>query len=109
MKPIWILLAVAMAAMAAEPIPLSLKRAVEIATSPEGSARIQLAGEAANVAAGRQAESRAALLPNLDATAHFQNATRNLEALGLRLDSPIPGFQLPTFVGPFNNVDARVT
>ena len=30
-------------------------------------------------------------------------------ALGYPLQSPIPGFQFPTFVGPFTILDARVT
>src|ERR1044071_8446621 len=97
------------ACWAADPLQLSLKRAVEIATSPEGSARIQLAGEAVKAAESRQSQARAALLPNLDGSFTAQNLTRNLEAMGVRFESPIPGFQFPTFVGPFTTVDARVT
>ena len=38
-----------------------------------------------------------------------QNMTRNLAAVGIQIDSPIPGFQIPTFVGPFTTMDARVS
>ena len=100
MKRVWTLV-LTTAAWAADPLQLSLKRAVEIATSPEGSAKIQLADEAVKVAGNRQAQARAALLPNVDGTFTAQNLTRNLEALGVSFQSPIPGFQFPTFVGPF--------
>jgi len=109
MKQISLLMFCVFAARAADPLPLSLKRAVEIATSPEGSAKIQLAEEAVKVAESRKAQARAVLLPNLDGTFAVQNLTRNLEAMGVRFQSPIPGFQFPTFVGPFTTVDARVT
>jgi hypothetical protein len=52
---------------------LSMKRAVEIAMSPEGSARIQLADEAVKQAQSRSAQARAALLPNLDGYISEQN------------------------------------
>jgi outer membrane protein TolC len=31
----------------------------------------------------------------------------NLAAQGLRINVPVPGFQFPTVIGPFNNFDAR--
>ncbi len=48
-------------------LDLSLHRAIEIATSPEGNANIQLSGEALKQAQARSAEARAALLPDLEA------------------------------------------
>jgi outer membrane protein TolC len=57
----------------------------------------------------RRQQSRASLLPDLSAAYTQQNLTRNLQALGLRLTSPIPGLQIPTFVGPFTTIDARVS
>lgn len=89
------------------PVKLSLARAVELAISPEGNARLQLADEAVKQAQSRSAQARAALLPDLEATVGQQNQTRNLAAMGIRLDAPIPGFQFPTFVGPFNTFDVR--
>jgi outer membrane protein TolC len=90
------------------PLRLSMKRAVELATSPEGNASIQIAGEAVKQAQSREAQARAALLPALDAAVTEQNLTRNLAAMGIRIVSPFPGFLFPTFVGPFNVFDARV-
>ena len=108
-----LLLLVAGLALAAGPLPLSLKRAVEVAISPEGSTSIQLAGEALKQAQARALEQRAALLPNVDASFTDQSRTENLEALGFnsKLFSAFapPGFSFPTFVGPFTTVDARVT
>ena len=88
---------------------LTMKRAVEMAVSPEGSARIQLADESVKQAQSRAQQARAALLPDLDATIGQQSQTRNLEAVGLGFNSPVPGFQFPTFVGPFNVFDVRAS
>jgi len=108
MRRALIFLGFAATALAADPVQLSLKRAVEIATAPEGSAQIQTAAEAVNIAKARQQQTRADLLPNVDGSFTVQNETVNLQALGLRLASPIPGFTLPDFVGPFTIVDARL-
>src|ERR1035438_3753012 len=109
----YILLLAGRLAMAAGPLQLSLKRAVEVATSHEGSARIQLSDEALKQAQARSLETRAALLPNVDAAFSDQSRTENLAALGFNPSIfsaiPIPGFSFPTFVGPFTTVDARVS
>jgi outer membrane protein TolC len=97
-------------AFAADKLELSLKRAVEIAVSKEGSAKVQLAVESEKQAESRSAQARAALLPDLSATASAQNMTRNLAAFGFDFSAiPIPGLHFPTFVGPFTTVDARVS
>jgi outer membrane protein TolC len=49
--------------------------------------------------------ARGALLPNLSATLSATDETENLAALGLRFT--VPGFTLPTVVGPFDYVDVR--
>jgi len=97
------------AATQAAPLELSLKRAVELALAPEGSTRIQLAGESVRQAQSRAAQARSALLPNFDASVTEQNMNRNLAAMGIRISVPIPGFQFPTVVGPFNVFDARAS
>jgi outer membrane protein TolC len=92
------------------PISLSLKRAVEIATSPEGSAKVQLAAEALKQARARSAEARAAFLPDLESSFSDESRTVNLAAQGLTsIHVPIPGFEFPTLVGPFDTMDARAT
>jgi len=92
------------------PLRLSMTRAVELALSPEGNANIQLAGEAVKQAESRAAQARAALLPGLDAAVSEENLTRNLAAMGIKVEIPfLPGFTFPTFVGPFNVFDARVS
>lgn len=110
-----LMIAMAASGVAAEqsgergPLRLSLKRAVELAISPEGNTNIQLSGEALKQAQARSAEAKAALLPDFEASIGEQNATRNLGALGIDAIAPIPGFHFPTFVGPFTTMDARVT
>jgi len=92
------------------PVPLSLKRAIEIATSKEGNTNLQLAGEAVRQAQSRSAETRASLLPDVESSFTERSQTENLAALGLHsIVFPIPGFQLPTLVGPFTTMDARIT
>jgi outer membrane protein TolC len=93
-------------------LALSLKRAVQLAISPEGNARIQLSDEALKQAHARLAESRAALLPDLASSLDYRDETVNLKAFGLQFKIPtIPGFSFsfPTLVGPFNVMDARIT
>lgn len=113
MKFLYILLLAATAVAADDAgraaLPLTLKRAVEIATSPEGNTNIQLSGEALKQAQSRSAEARAALLPDIEASVGEQSRTENLAALGVQINIPIPGFQFPYFVGPFTTMDARVT
>jgi len=94
---------------AARTLPLGLKQAVELALGPEGNARIQIAEEMIRQAQARAAQSRAALLPNVDASVGQQSVTRNLEAVGLTFRLPIPGFAFPRLVGPFDIFDARAT
>ena len=108
MRLAWILCAVQVAS-AAGPIELSLKRAVEVAVSPEGNTKIQLSGEALKQAQSRSAQARAALLPDLEASVGERDQTANLAAMGINIAVPIPGFQFPTFVGPFTTMDARAT
>jgi outer membrane protein len=86
---------------------LSLQRAVEIALSPEGSSRYQLSHENVKQSETRSAQVRAALLPDLDGSAAYQNQTRNLDALGLRAGTNIPGFTLPAVAGPYGLFDIR--
>jgi len=114
MRFLTILLLAATAFAADDParpaLPLSLKRAVEIATSPEGNTNIQLSGEALKQAQQRSAETRAALLPDIEASIGEQSRTENLAALGFQANIiPIPGLHFPAFVGPFTTMDARVT
>jgi outer membrane protein len=97
---------------AAETVPvinLSLKQAVDIALSPKGNTRIQIAEELIRQAKAQSAQVRAALLPNIDASVSQQSMTRNLAAFGIQVRLPIPEYDFPTFVGPFNIFDARAT
>jgi outer membrane protein TolC len=93
-------------------LSLSLRRAVEIAISPEGNEQIQLSGEALKQAESRSAQARAALLPNVDSSLRYQNQTMNPYSYGLHLIIPeVVGFPIsfPKLVGPFDTMDARLT
>ena len=90
-------------------LQLTLEQAMDIALSPTGNARVQIAEELIEQARARSAQARAALLPNIDAGVSEQSLTRNLEVFGLQFATPIQGFPFQTFVGPFKVFDARAT
>jgi outer membrane protein len=94
---------------AQSPLPLSMKRAVEIALAPDGSTRAALAQESIQQAQDRVAEAKAAFLPNLDTSVQARRQTTNLKAFGFSFNLPVPGFSIPTIVGPFSVLDARAT
>jgi outer membrane protein len=91
------------------PLRLSLKRAVELALSPEGSTRIQLAQELVRQSRARSAQARAALLPDLEGYIGEQNLVRNLQNQGLHEIHLPYGLKLPSQVGPYDVFDVRAT
>jgi len=62
---------------------------------------------AVNQAQGQSQIARSALLPNVSGYLAENLAQTNLAAQGLRIHIPIPGFNFPTIVGPYNNIDLR--
>ena len=93
--------------LAQSSLPLSMKRAVEIALAPDGSTRAALAQESIQQALDRVAEAKAALLPNLDTSVQYRRQTTNLQAYGFAFKIPVPGFSIPAIVGPFSVLDTR--
>ena len=90
-------------------MPLSLKRAVEIAISPKGNGNISLAEEQYKQAKARSAEARAGFLPNLSGAASDANVVQSLGRLGVT-QIPLPfGLKIPPIVGPYDVVDLRVS
>jgi outer membrane protein TolC len=53
--------------------------------------------------------ARSSLLPNVSGYASETVEQTDLKALGLRFNSTIPGFTIPTVVGPFNYMDVRAS
>jgi outer membrane protein len=94
-------------AYAQDALPLSLKRAVEIALAPEGSPRVALAEESIRQSQTGVAQARAAFLPDIEASVTDQSETVNLRTFGLNIQ--VPGFNFPSLVGPFSVFDARAT
>ncbi|MBV9927336.1 MAG: TolC family protein [Acidobacteria bacterium] len=84
------------------PSALGLEQAIQLAE--ENNLTTLLAREREREAEGLRRQSRAGLLPNVSGTTYQANVTQNLAALGFQ-PGAIPGFN--TFVGPFNNFDAR--
>jgi len=65
--------------------------------------------EAVRQARGQSKIARSTLLPNLNASLSETVQQTNLQAVGLHFNSPIPGFSVPTVVGPFNFFDLRAS
>jgi outer membrane protein TolC len=107
----WILAAIPFFAVAAsgQPLPLSMKAAVDPALAPEGSVRLRLALEAIRQAESRAGQARAALLPQIETSVTRDNRTVNLEAFGVRFEIPGTEFRTPSRVGPFSVFDARAS
>jgi outer membrane protein TolC len=82
---------------------LSLDQAIQLAI--ENNLATLLARERRREAEGFKQESLAGLLPNINGTAYQANVTQNLAALGFQ-PGTFPGIT-NTFIGPFNNFDAR--
>lgn len=89
---------------ASAPQTLNLAEAVRLAV--ENNLATLVARERTREAEGLRTESRAGLLPNVSAGAYQASVTQNLAALGFQ-PGTFPGIT-NTFIGPFNNFDARV-
>jgi outer membrane protein TolC len=63
--------------------------------------------QAMRQAQGQTKVARSSLLPNLSATASETVQQTNLKVVGLRFNLPVPGFSIPTIVGPYNYFDLR--
>jgi len=96
-----------LAPLPAQKLPLSMKQAVDIATEPDGNARVALAMEAVRQAQARKAQTRAALLPNIDGYSSYESRVVNLEAFGVKFGLPGTPIATPSKVGPFDVFDAR--
>jgi outer membrane protein len=85
------------------PTALSLEQAIQLAI--QNNLATLLAEERRREAQGLERQSLAGLLPNIAGAAYQASVTQNLAALGFQTGT-FPGIQT-TFIGPFNNFDAR--
>jgi outer membrane protein len=85
------------------PAALSLEQAIQLAI--QNNLATLLARERRREAEGFKQESLSGLLPNIYGTAYQASVTQNLAALGFQ-PGTFPGIT-NTFIGPFNNFDAR--
>jgi outer membrane protein len=97
-----------LAMLAAEPMPLSLPKAIELATAPNGNLRLQIVRETIEQAEARRRQALGAFLPQIDGSISAANQTRNLAAFGFNFPTGLP-FSMPSFVGPFTVVDYRAS
>jgi outer membrane protein TolC len=65
------------------------------------------AGLLARQAHGQGRVVRSALLPNLNGSLAETVEQLDLQAMGIRVRSPVPGVRIPSIVGPFNFFDLR--
>src|SRR5438128_2578899 len=115
-RPCWAVITAVFTGLAAlaqtsQPAPkeveISLKAAMEMATSSAQSFSGQRGQDIVRIANSEYAKARAPLLPFLDGSVTGQNQTINLRALGLRFDLA-PGITFPESIGPFSTFDTRV-
>lgn len=90
------------AKISAAPEQLSLQDAIKLAL--QNNLSTLSAQEQRREATGFVQQARSALLPNIFGVTYQANLTTNLAALGFQ-SSVFPG--ISTFIGPFNNFDAR--
>ena len=90
-------------------LSLSLKRAVELATSPEGNYNIQEQQELVRQAKAQNEEVRSALLPNVGGYLSETSQIRSLAALGSNSVKLPFNFKLPNEAGPYPITDIRAT
>ncbi len=89
----------------AAPVPLSLSEAVKRGLDFNlGTVGFQ---QAIRQARGERYVALSALLPNVNGSLRDVVQQTNLAALGFKFSSPIPGFNFPTIVGPYNYFDLR--
>jgi len=105
-RPIFLVLMATWLAAGQTTLPLSLGKAVEIATAPDGATRNRLAMEQVKVAEARKRQALGALLPNVDGSYTFRSFTSNITAMGIQFPS-IPGLTFPSLVGPIETNDVR--
>jgi outer membrane protein TolC len=103
------------------PLKLTMRRAVQIATSPEGNTRVQLQLENLKQAKDRSREVLAGLLPDIESYVAVGSSVRSLAATGLsslkglnEVDGILKDFGLapidiPDRLGPFEPLDIRAT
>jgi outer membrane protein len=108
MRPLLPFLISGSLALAQPTLPLSMKRAVEIALTPEGSPRVALARETIKQAETHVTQARSAFLPTIDGTVEQRDATTSLATFGFSFKLPL-GFTVPSFVGPYSVFDARAS
>ena len=94
--------------LSAEVLPLTLQKAVAVATATDGNLRLQLVRESIAQAETRRRQALSAFLPNVDGALSAASQTRNLQAFGIQFPK-IPGLSFPSFAGPFTVVDYRAS
>lgn len=85
-------------------LPLSLQDAIDRGLKQNLGAL--LSGEDVRAARGQRWQALSALLPNATATPYVAVSQINLKELGLNFN--FPGANIPSVVGPFSYLDARV-
>src|SRR6266850_6318775 len=89
------------------PAPLRLSFAETVRRASGGAPAVELAGLRTDEAEARVRQARSALLPGFSVGAGWVNRTFNSKTLGIKFPTA-PGAGLPTIIGPFDNVDARL-
>ena len=109
-KRYWLLAVGSMVAVplaAQTPAPLRLSFAETVRRASGAAPAVELAGLRTDEAEARVRQARSALLPGFSVAGFWVNRTFNSKTLGIKFPAP-PGGGLPTVIGPFDNIDARL-
>jgi len=98
---------VAVPLAAQTPAPLRLSFAETVRRASGAAPAVELAGLRTDEAEARVRQARSALLPGFSVAGFWVNRTFNSKTLGIKFPAP-PGGGLPTVIGPFDNIDARL-
>jgi outer membrane protein TolC len=88
------------------PARLTLLEAIELGL--KSNLGVLVAGTDVAEAGGTLERRRAALLPRISADHVTSYQNHNLQAMGISVHVPLPGFVFPTVVGPISNYDYRI-
>jgi outer membrane protein TolC len=91
----------------AQTLPLTLEDAIK--RGLQYNLGMVGAGEVARAVRAQRLAAAAQMLPDILGSVRESVQKINLAAQGFRISVPIPGFQFPTVLGPFNNFDARAS
>jgi len=90
-----------------EPIALTLRDALD--RGLKTNLGLLVSDSVSEVARGQRLQTLSALLPDINGHISQTEEQSSLKTIGLNFKFPIPGFSIPTIIGPFHYTDVRAS